>query len=279
MRTFIFYLLITTLTFGLVVNEASAKRFGGGRSFGVQRSQSSLFSSHTPQTKSFGQQVNTRKWGGVLGGLLVGGLLASLFMGHGLGAGLLSWLAIGALGVFLVGFFRKKMQPDSQPAHANAFRENSFSRPTEFFTGKNENNVSGYPAGFKPETFLRDAKVMFIRLQVAYDQKNRQDLSAFTAPEVFAEVEMQLTERGDEPNTTEVIHLNAQLLDVSKQADSMMASVRFTGSIKENNDPIMSLDEIWHFRQFIGNNNWVVGGIQQDVVRVVRSNPQKCSFH
>lgn len=266
MRTFILYLLITTLTFGFVVNEASAKRFGGGRSFGVQRSQSSLFSSHAPQTKSFGQQVNTRKWGGVLGGLLVGGLLASLFMGHGLGAGLLSWLAIGALGVFLVGFFRKKMQPDLQPAHANAYRENSFSRPTEFFTANNENNVSDYPAGFEPETFLRDAKVMFIRLQAAYDQKNRQDLSTFTAPEVFAEVEMQLTERGDEANTTEVMNLNAQLLDVSKQADSMMASVRFTGSLKENNDPIMQLDEIWHFRQFIGNNNWVVGGIQQDVV-------------
>lgn len=110
MRTFILYLLITTLTFGFVVNEASAKRFGGGRSFGVQRSQSSLFSSHAPQTKSFGQQVNTRKWGGVLGGLLVGGLLASLFMGHGLGAGLLSWLAIGALGVFLVGVLCRKVR-------------------------------------------------------------------------------------------------------------------------------------------------------------------------
>ncbi len=266
MRTFIFYLLITTLTFGLVVNEASAKRFGGGRSFGVQRSQSSLFSSHTPQTKSFGQQVNTRKWGGVLGGLLVGGLLASLFMGHGLGAGLLSWLAIAALGFFLVSFMRKKMQPGFQSASSNAYRENSFSKPTEFFTVNNENNSSGYPSGFDPETFIREAKVTFIRLQAAYDQKNKHDLSDFTAPEVFAEIEMQIKERGDEANITDVIELDAQLLDVSKQADSMIASVRFTGSIKENNDPVMQLDEIWHFRQFVGNSNWVVGGIQQEVV-------------
>ncbi len=266
MRTFIFYLLITTLTFGLVMNEASAKRFGGGRSFGVQRSQSSLFSSHTPQTKSFGQQVNTRKWGGVLGGLLVGGLLASLFMGHGLGAGLLSWLAIGALGLFLVGFMRKKMQPGFQSASSSAFRENRFTKPTEFCTANNGNNYSGYPAGFEPETFLREAKVTFIRLQVAYDQKNKRDLSDFTAPEVFAEIEMQIKERGDEPNITDVIDLEAQLLDVSKQADSMIASVRFTGSIKENNDPVMQLDEIWHFRQFVGNSKWVVGGIQQEIV-------------
>jgi predicted lipid-binding transport protein (Tim44 family) len=266
MRNFIFYLLITMLTFGLVVNEASAKRFGGGRSFGVQRSYSGLFSSHTPQAKSFGQQVNTQKWGGVLGGLLVGGLLASLFMGHGLGAGLLSWLAIGALGFFLVGFMRKKMQPGFQSTSPSAFRANSFSKPTGFFTANNESNYSGYPAGFEPEMFLREAKVTFIRLQAAYDQKNKRDLSDFTAPEVFAEIEMQIKERGDEPNITDVIDLDAQLLDVSKQADAMIASVRFTGSIKENNDPIMQLDEIWHFRKFFGNSNWVVGGIQQEVV-------------
>ena len=267
MRTFIFYLLVTTLTFGLVVNEASAKRFGGGRSFGVQRSQSSLFSSHAPQNKSFGQQANTRKWGGVLGGLLVGGLLASLFMGHGLGAGLLSWLAIAALGLFLFNFMRKKMQPGFQSASSNAFRANSFSKSSEFFTGNNVNNSSGYPAGFEPESFLREAKVTFIRLQVAYDQKNRRDLSDFTAPEVFAEIEMQIKERGDELNITDVINLDAQLLDVSKQADSMIASVRFTGSIKENNDPVMQLDEIWHFRKFVGSSNWVVGGIQQKVIK------------
>lgn len=266
MRTFMFYLVMTMLTFGLVANEASAKRFGGGRSFGVQRSHSSFFSSHTPQNKSFGQQANTRKWGSALGGLLVGGLLASLFMGHGLGAGLFSWLAIGALVFFLVGFLRKKMQPGFQSAFPNGFGDNNVNKPTDFSAANNENIASGYPSNFEPETFLREAKVTFIRLQAAYDQKNRHDLSEFTAPEVFAEIEMQLNERGDEPNKTEVIDLKTQLLDVSKQADSMIASVRFTGSIKENNDPIVQLDEIWHFRRFVGSNKWVVGGIQQEAI-------------
>ena len=267
MRTFIFYLLITTLTFGLVVNEASAKRFGGGRSFGVQRSQSSLFSSHKPQNKSFGQQANTRKWGGMLGGLLVGGLLASLFMGHGLGAGLFSWLAILGLGFFLISYLRKRMQPGFQSVSSNSFGANSFNnKPNQFFTANNVTSISGNPAGFDQESFLREAKVTFIRLQAAYDQKNRTDLFDFTAPEVYAEIEMQIQERGDEPNITDVIKLNAELLDASKQADTIIASVRFTGSIKENNDPVVQLDEIWHFRQFAGNTNWVVGGIQQEVV-------------
>lgn len=85
MRTLLSCFLITLLSFGLIINEASAKRFGGGRSFGVQRSQSSLFSSNkTHNTSSLTQKANKSRWGGVLGGLLVGGLLASLFMGNGL---------------------------------------------------------------------------------------------------------------------------------------------------------------------------------------------------
>ena len=270
MRNFFSFMLIAMLSFGLVVSDASAKRFGGGRSFGVQRSQSSLFSSHASQkTKSFGQQANTRKWGGVLGGLLMGGLLASLFMGHGLGSGILSWLILGSLVFFVVGFLRKKMQPGFQSAQASGFRQPYVEKPADRFSASNNTNGSAYPNGFVPDVFLREAKVTFIRLQAAYDQQDKQDLRSFTAPEVFAEIEMQLKERGDEANKTEVIDLKAELLDVSKQVDSIMASVRFTGSIKENDDPITSLDEIWHFRQFASHKNWVGGGIQQEVVSPV----------
>lgn len=112
---------------------------------------------------------------------------------------------------------------------------------------------------------MREAKVTFNRLQAAYDQKNLQDLSEFTAPEVFAEIKMQLDERGDAPNKTEVISLDAELLDISKQSNSFIASVRFTGSIKENDEQPSQLDEIWHFRQFPNSPQWLVGGVQQEV--------------
>lgn len=272
MRNLISYLLIGLLSFGLLINEASAKRFGGGRSFGVQRSQSSLFSHKTPNTATMGQKPAS-KWGGMLGGLLVGGLLASLFMGHGLASGLMTWLILGAAIFFIVSFFRRRMQPGVQSAQSSAFR-NSFSNFTQPFANTSSNSDSGssndaseYPVGFDPENFLRDAKVSFIRLQAAYDQKNLQDLTTFTAPEVFGEIKMQLDERGDEPNKTEVVNLYAELLDVSKQFDSTIASVRFTGSIKENADPVTQLDEIWHFRQFGNSKEWVVGGIQQEVIQ------------
>lgn len=272
MRNLFSCLLIAALTFGLVINEASAKRFGGGRSFGVQRSQSSMFKQQTTQnTSSFGQKANKSKWGGVLGGLLVGGLLASLFMGNGFANGLMTWLILGAVLFFVVNFLRSRMQPRAQSTpQPSSFGQNAFNHFTKPNTGTSSNsNYSEYPADFAPDAFLRQAKVMFIRLQTAYDQKNLPDLTAFTAPEVFAEIKMQLDERGDEPNKTEVIQLEAQLLDVSKQTLSTMASVRFTGSIKENNEPIAQLDEIWHFRQFQPGSEWVVGGIQQEVVQPV----------
>ncbi len=269
MRSFLSFLLIALLTFGLVVNEAAAKRFGGGRSFGVQRSKSSLFSSPSlPNSKTMGQPTNSRKWGGILGGLLAGSLLASLFMGNGLGSGVLSWLILGSIAFFLIAFLRRKMQPGFQSAQPNVFRDNSFNNAsTNFYAGNTAgNNFSAYPVDFNSDVFLRDAKVKFMRLQAAYDQKNLQDLSDFTAPEVFAEIKMQFDERADEPNKTEVIHLDAQLLNVAKQADSIIASVRFTGTIKENNDVPTQLDEIWHFRQFFNSKTWVVGGIQQEVL-------------
>lgn len=275
MRTLISCLLITLLSFGLLINEASAKRFGGGRSFGVQRSQSSMFSPNKAATSSpLGQRTkNSSKWGGLLGGLLIGGLLTSLFMGHGLASGLMTWLILGAVIFFAVNFFRKRMQPGVQTGQAGPFsqQQSPFSNFTQAFNSNTAmssgNDSSAMPTDFSPASFLREAKVKFNRLQTAYDEKNTQDLREFTAPEVFAEIKMQLDERGNAPNKTEVITLDTELLDISKQTNSLIASVRFTGSIKENDEPITKIDEIWHFRQFDNNKEWVVGGIQQNDIQ------------
>lgn len=268
MRNIFALLLISFFTFALVANDASAKRFGSGRSFGVQRSQSSLSKPAPVHNAAAPQTPNpANKWGGMLGGLLVGGLLASLFMGHGLTSGIFSWLLIGGLVFLLVNFMRRKMQPGFQSYSSNQGTQNPFSQFTSSAaTSNNSTNLSDQPPGFDSVQFLRDAKVIFYRLQTAYDQKNLQDINQFTAPEVFGEIKMQLDERGDAPNKTEVISLEAELLDISRQANTYIASVRFTGYIKENDEPMASLDEIWHFRKFTPSSEWVVGGIQQEVL-------------
>ena len=78
--------------------------------------------------------------------------------------------------------------------------------------------VGGYtaamqvPAGFDTEGFVRQAKVQFVRLQAAFDAKNSDDLREFTSPEMFAELNVDMMQRGDAPQTTEVVELNAELL-------------------------------------------------------------------
>jgi predicted lipid-binding transport protein (Tim44 family) len=182
----------------------------------------------------------------------------------------MTWLLLGGLVFFAVNLFRRKMQPGYQSNQSSAFNQSPLNKFTQSFNSNmSSSNNPGFTessTNFSSETFLREAKVKFNRLQAAYDEKNQQDLKEFTAPEVFAEIKMQLDERGDTPNKTEVITLNAELLDMSKQTNSLIASVRFTGSIKENAEPSTQLDEIWHFRQFDNNKEWVIGGIQQNEV-------------
>lgn len=268
MRTLLSCVLMMLLSLGLATSDVYAKRFGGGRSFGVQRSHSTLFSPKQPANSSaYTQRSGVNKWGGVLGGMLAGGLLASLFMGHGLASGLFSWLLVGGVALLLFSLWKRKMQPAFQSAPAGNFKSFFDHQPTSPFSTQPDyqpsSNVASYPAGFSADEFLRDAKIKFIRLQAAYDQNNLQDLRDFTAPEVFGEIKMQLDERGHAPNTTEVLELNAVLLDVANQVDSYIASVRFTGRVIEDNNPPTSFDEIWHFRQFSPRGEWVVGGIQQ----------------
>lgn len=265
MRKFFSIFLILFMTLGMMIHDADAKRFGGGRSFGMQRA-SSGFSRMNQPTQTPMQNTNRSKWLGPLAGLAAGGLLAYLFMGHGMGAGIMSWLAIAGIGLLLFSFIRNRMQPMTQPRQFNQFRENQAFNPNTNYTSHHSQTASNtftqYPAGFDAEAFLRDAKVQFIRLQAAYDTKNLNDLREFTTPEVYAEVQLQIQERGNELNQTDVITLNAELLNAATEFQSLIASVHFSGLIKENaHDAAAPFNETWHFRK--EDNRWMVAGVQQ----------------
>jgi len=268
MSKFFSLLLIFFILISAVLNTAEAARFGGGRSFGAQRSISS-FSRSQPTAGAFQRNVSGNRFFAPLLGLAAGGLLAYLFMGHGLGASLLSWLAIFGVGLMAWNFLRTKLQPQTQSAQARPYNENNvYNAQTAFakndtFSGT-RNAAPYYPAGFDSTTFLRDAKVQFIRLQAANDAKDLNDLRQFTSPEVFAEIQLQLQERGPEENKTEVLTLNAELLDVVSPLQTTEASVKFSGLIKEiPNEPAQPFEEIWHFRKDDNKENWLVTGVQQ----------------
>lgn len=266
MRQIIIFLTISLFALGMVINEASAARFGGGRSFGYKRpmsSYSSTFNKAAPAASAAGKASSSR-WGGMLGGLLVGGLLASLFMGHGLASGLMSWLIVGALALFLINLYRRKMQPHYQSASTSPFQQNplNFSALSNFANSSTSANTH-FQDDFDTETFIRDAKVKFIRLQEAYDKKNVADLSAFTTPEVLAEIKLQLQERGEAENYTDVVSVDAEFLDKSVEQAFEIASVCFTALIKEDGNPAQKVEEIWNFSRVSSEAPWLVSGIEQ----------------
>ena len=273
-RKFMSLLFVIAIGFGMVISDAQAKRFGGGRSFGAYRSVNS-FSRAQPASSSINNSINkpgANRWLAPLAGLAAGGLLASLFMGNGLGSGILSWIMIAGIMLLILNLIRSFSRNKIQTAHTSQYQiyRDNMARDTQYSPNSYApvNQPFNSPEGFNESEFLRDAKVQFYRLQAAYDAKNMQDINQFTTPEVFAEIKMQLQELGNVKNQTEVVSLDATLLDAANEYQFgnkyLIASVHFSGLIKEEaNQPAVQVNEIWHFRKDVSQVHWVVSGIQQ----------------
>lgn len=121
------------------------------------------------------------------------------------------------------------------------------------------------PAGFDVDGFVRNAKVYFVRLQGAFDAADTADLREFTSPEMFDELRREIESRQGAANQTDVLSLDAQLLGVESGEAEHLASVRFTGLLREQPGAAAEpFDEVWHFaRPAAGQGGWVLAGIQQ----------------
>ncbi len=121
------------------------------------------------------------------------------------------------------------------------------------------------PAAFDSEGFSRTAKMIFIRLQAANDTADLDDLRRFTTPELFAEIRMQLQERGASAQHTDVQRVDAEVLDVADDAGRQVVSVRFTGELVEDKGAAPTrFNEIWHLvKPHDDSRPWAIAGIEQ----------------
>lgn len=123
----------------------------------------------------------------------------------------------------------------------------------------------GVPADFDTENFLRNAKVHYVRLQAAWDAGNLDDIREFTTPEMFGEIRVDLSERGAEVNKTDVVTLEAQLLGIETTPTQHVASVRFSGMIRERvGEAAQPFAEVWNLAKPANGGGWLLAGIQQD---------------
>jgi predicted lipid-binding transport protein (Tim44 family) len=123
------------------------------------------------------------------------------------------------------------------------------------------------PEGFDAQAFVAQAKLQFGRLQAAYDRADRKALADVMTPAMLAEVSRDLEARaGHQP--TEIVALSAEVLEVKTEGRDYWASVRFTGTLREDGTVLPTpFDEIWNLTKPVdGSAGWLLAGIEQVAV-------------
>ena len=276
-------MIAALLSLGLITQDVDARRLGGGTSIGKQRSIQPAPKTPSQQAPSAAptapvqQPSGMSRWLGPLAGLAIGAGLASLFFNNGLAGafgGILMMVLIAAAAMFAWRMLRSKTpaqplqyagasppgappSPSTTPSISNAFGGGA---------GAPAVSASRYPPGFDVEQFVYHAKLNFTRLQAANDKRDLSTMRDFMTPDLYAEVAAELNTRGDVPQQTDVVTLNAEVIEVVTEGEAYIASVRFSGMIRERADGAAEpFSEVWHLEKPLsGTTGWLIAGIQQD---------------
>ncbi len=303
MKSWILALSVAVMAAGLAPLSVDAKRLGGGSSSGMQRSLPSRSAPDATPAKP-AQATPTapatagaapaaapkRSWMGPIAGLAAGLGIAALMSHLGMGAefgNILMMLLLAGVAFVAIRFVMSRMgakssaspmrapggmqfagagaaagsggsgsgwnpQPAPEPVAASSALNQHYLRPPTV------------PVGFDQAGFERIAKMIFIRMQAANDSADLNDLRQFTTPEMYAAVKLDLQERGSSAQQTDVVRVDAEVLDFSDEADRQVVSVRFHGLIKEEaSGPTQPFDEVWHLAKPNDGSQWAIAGIQQ----------------
>lgn len=237
-------------------------------------------------------QPAKRSWMGPIAGLAAGLGLAALASHFGFGEELANFMMIALLAVVAmvaIGWVMRRMR-GAQPAGPQLAGAGApFSSPSApagsqptspmsrealgVFNGGQSAGASAAgvstasaavrPEGFDTDGFTRIAKMIFIRLQAANDEANLDDLRKFTTPELFASLRLDLQERGQAAQQTDVMQLDAELVDTAQDNGQWVASVRFSGLIREEvGQGAEPFNELWHLvKPLDGSREWAIAGI------------------
>lgn len=241
--------------------------------------------------------------GGLAAGLGLAWLASSLGLGGAM-ANILMFALLAIVAVVVIGFVMRKMKggaasqgnsPFAMQGAGNASTPRSYSpenvgndasaRPWERNSMAFENTKAagtgsmigsglagsqswGVPAGFDAEGFLKACKANFLTLQDAWDKSDINNLRAMMTDDMLKEIKTQLAEReshtGAGVNKTDVQMLDAKLLGIEELTDVYMASVEFSGMIREDASAGASpFREVWNMtKPRNGTGGWLVAGVQ-----------------
>lgn len=230
---------------------------------------------------------------GIAAGLGIAALLSHLGLGGALLEFLSSAILIGLV-IFAIIFLVRKLRGGArQPAMAQAGNNS--------FRNANNNNASAYrrtssaaapaqtsapvtpaassapavaavpaapvdtswfiPENFDTPAFLANAKQQFVKIQALWDAGNLDALREYMTDDLIAEIKPELL--GREDARTEVVLLNAELLGIEQVSGGHLASVRYSGMLRESSEPeAFRFEEVWNLYKG-EHTGWLLAGIQQ----------------
>lgn len=291
MKRILLSVFIATLSLGFSATPVEAKRLGGGSSQGMKRQvPSKPAPDATPSQQQAAKQTTPpttppaatpgpapkRSWLGPIAGLAAGLGIAALMSHLGFGAGFANFVMIVLLlvaGALIVRFLMRrfmKPSPGLQLAGAGGnWNDLPRAEPTMRSTPAlvQGGGAGGLPADIDTSALERAAKLIFIRMQAANDNGDLSDLREFSTPEMFAAFRLDLQDRKNALQRTDVSALDARILDVAEENGQQIVSVRFNGLVREeSNGPTIPFDEMWHLvRPKDGRRDWAIAGIQQNL--------------
>jgi len=272
----------------------AAKRLGGARSMGAQRNVMAAPSSAPakPAQAQPGQAQQATpaatpqpqpasgfaRWAPLLGGLALGGALGWLMGANGMGGLLVGMMLVALLAFAAVAVARMLAQrrgeigPQRMQYAGLGMGSETVAAPPpsqaagfETQTSPLARAVASVPPGFDVAGFLRSAKMNYMKLQLANDRGDLDELREFTSPELFEELKKDVLARAGATQHTDVLALNADLLEVATEGDKHWASVRFSGSIRESaGSAPAGFEEVWNLAKPVDDSSgWTLAGIQQ----------------
>jgi predicted lipid-binding transport protein (Tim44 family) len=232
-----------------------------------------------------------RSWLGPIAGLAAGLGIAALMSHLGLGdafANILTLMLLALVAVVAVRWLMRRFGPaaqqpagmryaaagaDAKPATRPVFHGAAWASSPQAAGATSTAPVAAstatarpvLPAGFDHAAFERAAKTIFIRLQDANDRGDVEDLRRFSTPEMFAAFRVDLQDRGDRGQRTDVVKLDADVVDWAVEDGRQVVSVRYHGLVREDEGASPTpFDEVWHLVQpQDGSGSWAIAGIQQ----------------
>src|SRR5690625_4368876 len=220
---------------------------------------------------------------GIAAGLGIAALLSSLGL-SGAFLELMSSLLLIAAVVFIGSWLLRQLRrPGPRQAYGSATRApggatyrqthqgatgQTGAVVTPLSTAQSEQSIEDpswfIPADFDVPVFLDNAKAQFARIQALWDAGDEDNLRQYLTDDLFREVSPAIQANAhSQTNRTEIVLLNAELMGIEKLEDGYLASVRYSGMLREGNQPeAVRFEEVWNLLKAEGTG-WLVAGIQQ----------------